>query len=104
MSPFEIIDPRFKALIDPVAFLEVLHTGHRWAEGPVYFADLRCLVWSDIPNNRMLRWDEESGHVACSASPPATPTATPATGRAASSPASTAPARRAHRVRRHDHA
>ncbi|CAN5421656.1 SMP-30/gluconolactonase/LRE family protein [soil metagenome] len=63
MSPFETIDPRFKALIDPVAFLEVIHGGHRWAEGPVYFGDLKCLVWSDIPNSRMLRWDEESGHV-----------------------------------------
>lgn len=57
MSCFEIIDPRFKALIDPVAFLETIHTGNRWAEGPVWFGDLRCLVWSDIPNSRMLRWD-----------------------------------------------
>ena len=63
MSCFEVIDPRFKALIDPVAFLETIHTGNRWAEGPVWFGDLRCLVWSDIPNERMLRWDEESGHV-----------------------------------------
>ena len=63
MSCFEIIDPRFKALIDPVAFLETIHTGNRWAEGPVWFGDLRCLVWSDIPNSRMLRWDEESGQV-----------------------------------------
>ena len=63
MSCYEILDPRFKALIDPVAFLETLHEGNRWAEGPVYFADLRCLVWSDIPNERMLRWDEETGHV-----------------------------------------
>src|SRR5580698_2613599 len=63
MSCFEIIDPRFKALIDPVAFLETIHIGNRWAEGPVWFGDLRCLVWSDIPNSRMLRWDEESGHV-----------------------------------------
>ncbi|MET1026349.1 MAG: SMP-30/gluconolactonase/LRE family protein [Dongiaceae bacterium] len=63
MSPYEIIDPRFKELIDPVAFLEVIHQGNRWAEGPVYFGDLRCLIWSDIPNSRMFRWDEESGHV-----------------------------------------
>src|SRR5882757_2424744 len=60
---YEIMDPRFKALIDPVASLETLHEGNRWAEGPVYFADLRCLIWSDIPNERMLRWDEETGHV-----------------------------------------
>ncbi|RUY03988.1 SMP-30/gluconolactonase/LRE family protein [Mesorhizobium sp. M2A.F.Ca.ET.040.01.1.1] len=63
MSCYEIIDPRFGDLIDPVAFLETLHTGNRWAEGPVYFADLRTLVWSDIPNDRMLRWDEETGAV-----------------------------------------
>ncbi len=63
MSPYEIIDSRFKDLIDPVAFLEVIHQGNRWAEGPVYFGDLRCLIWSDIPNGRMFRWDEESGHV-----------------------------------------
>ena len=35
----------------------------RWCEGPVYFGDLRCLLWSDIPNNRMMRWDEETGAV-----------------------------------------
>ena len=63
MSCYEIIDPRFGDLIDPVAFLETLHTGNRWAEGPVWFADLRTLVWSDIPNDRMLRWDEETGAV-----------------------------------------
>lgn len=63
MSHYEIIDPSFKRLIDPVAFLETVHTGNRWAEGPVYFADLRCLIWSDIPNCRMFRWDEETGYV-----------------------------------------
>lgn len=63
MSCYEILDPRFSDLIDPVAFLETIHTGNRWAEGPVYFADLRCLIWSDIPNDRMLRWDEEAGTV-----------------------------------------
>jgi gluconolactonase len=63
MSCYEIIDPRFGDLIDPVAFLETIHTGNRWAEGPVYFADLRSLIWSDIPNDRMLRWDEETGAV-----------------------------------------
>ena len=63
MSCYEILDPRFGDLIDPVAFLETIHTGNRWAEGPVWFADLRCLVWSDIPNDRMLRWEEETGVV-----------------------------------------
>ena len=62
-DPFEIVDPRFRRYTVPIVWLEQLHTGMRWAEGPAYFADLRCLVWSDLPNNRMLRWDEESGHV-----------------------------------------
>ena len=35
----------------------------RWCEGPVYFGDARCLLWSDIPNNRIMRWDEETGRV-----------------------------------------
>ncbi len=63
MSCYEILDRRFGDLIDPVAFLETIHTGNRWAEGPVWFADLRSLIWSDIPNDRMLRWDEETGAV-----------------------------------------
>jgi gluconolactonase len=35
----------------------------RWSEGPVWFGDARCVLWSDIPNNRMMRWDEETGRV-----------------------------------------
>jgi gluconolactonase len=35
----------------------------RWSEGPVYFGDARCVLWSDIPNNRMMRWDEDTGAV-----------------------------------------
>jgi gluconolactonase len=60
---YELLADEFGDCIDPVAWLERLHTGSRWAEGPVYFADLACLVWSDIPNQRMLRLDEHSGHV-----------------------------------------
>jgi len=63
MAYFDAIDPRFARYLIPVCKLEILHTGMRWAEGPVYFADGRYLVLSDIPNNRMLRWDEETGHV-----------------------------------------
>jgi gluconolactonase len=37
--------------------------GPRWAEGPVYFADHQCLIFSDIPNNRMLRFDEQTSEV-----------------------------------------
>jgi gluconolactonase len=63
MSYFEAVDERFMKYLIPVCKLETLHTGMRWAEGPVYFADGRYLVLSDIPNNRMLRWEEESGQV-----------------------------------------
>ncbi|MBS7543861.1 SMP-30/gluconolactonase/LRE family protein [Ancylobacter oerskovii] len=63
IDPFEIIDPRFRAYVIPIAWLETLHTGMRWTEGPVWFADMRCLIWSDIPNNRLMRWSEASGAV-----------------------------------------
>ncbi|MCK0196108.1 SMP-30/gluconolactonase/LRE family protein [Ancylobacter sp. 6x-1] len=62
-DPFEIIDRRFRALILPICWLEVLAGGMRWCEGPVYMADSRALVWSDIPNNRLMRWCEETGSV-----------------------------------------
>ncbi|GAB1583680.1 SMP-30/gluconolactonase/LRE family protein [Phyllobacterium phragmitis] len=58
---YEIHDRRFQRLIVKNADLEELHTGCRWAEGPVWFADARCLLWSDIPNQRMLRWVPEGG-------------------------------------------
>lgn len=63
MSYFESFDHRFSKFIIPVCNLERLHQGTLWAEGPVYFADGRFLVWSDIPNDRMLRWEEQSGAV-----------------------------------------
>ena len=62
-SPLETLDPRFDALFNASVRLERLATGCRWAEGPAYFAAGRYLVWSDIPNDRMLRWDECDGHV-----------------------------------------
>lgn len=43
--------------------IKYLHGKYRWCEGPVYFRDLRCLIWSDIPNNRLLRWNEHDGSV-----------------------------------------
>jgi gluconolactonase len=58
-----VLDPRFNALRLPAASVECLYQGARWSEGPVYFGDARCVVWSDIPNNRMLRWDEATGNV-----------------------------------------
>jgi gluconolactonase len=45
------------------AAVERLATGFRWCEGPVWFGDGRYLLWSDIPNNRIMRWDEETGAV-----------------------------------------
>ena len=59
----DVRDPRFKALIFGHTRLEKLHTGCRWAEGPAYFAAGRYLVWSDIPNDRLLRFDECDGSV-----------------------------------------
>jgi gluconolactonase len=58
-----VLDASFAQYRLPAAKVERLATGCRWAEGPVWFGDARCLVWSDIPNNRMLRWDEVSGAV-----------------------------------------
>jgi gluconolactonase len=43
--------------------IEKLATGCRWSEGPVWFGDQRCVLWSDIPNNRIMRWDEETNAV-----------------------------------------
>lgn len=58
----EALDSRFKAKVGNAA-IERIATGMRWAEGPVYFRDGGYLLWSDIPNNRMMRWLEEDGHV-----------------------------------------
>jgi gluconolactonase len=69
MDVFEAFDKRFSRYLIPIVFLEKLHGGMRWAEGPVYFGDQRCLIWSDLPNNRMLRWDEETGQVTTFRSP-----------------------------------
>jgi gluconolactonase len=60
---FERIDPRFDACIVGHARVERLWTGARWSEGPAWFGGGRYLVWSDIPNNRMLRFDECDGSV-----------------------------------------
>ena len=58
-----VLDPRFRQYVLGSAAVERLHTGCRWAEGPVWFGDSRQLLWSDIPNDRILRWDEDSGAV-----------------------------------------
>ncbi len=59
----ETRDPRFSRLIHGNAGLEKLWTGGRWAEGPAYFPAGRYLIWSDIPNDRLMRWDETDGTV-----------------------------------------
>lgn len=59
----EALDPRFRAYRIGNAAVERLYTGARWAEGPVWFGDMRSLVFSDIPNNRMLRYCEVTGEV-----------------------------------------
>lgn len=59
----ESLSPAFDALTLGNAALERLYTGCRWAEGPVWFGDGRYLFWSDIPNDRILRWSEETGAV-----------------------------------------
>jgi len=62
MSPdFEIIDyKRFRPYLVANAKVETLYTGTLWGEGPVWFADSQMLLWSDIPNDRILRWVEGS--------------------------------------------
>ncbi len=62
-SCYEVHDPRFAGLIHSNARVEVLWQGGRWLEGPAYFPAGRYLVWSDIPNDRVMRWDENDGHV-----------------------------------------
>jgi gluconolactonase len=58
-----VLDPRFRACFAGHVRVERLWTGARWSEGPAWFAAGRYLVWSDIPNNRMMRYVEPSGEV-----------------------------------------
>jgi gluconolactonase len=65
----ETVDPRFNEYRLGGAAIERLWVGGRWTEGPVWFGDGRFLLWSDIPNDRMLRWSEETGAVSVFRSP-----------------------------------
>jgi len=65
----EVIDPRFAKYRVANAALERLYTGARWAEGPVWIGDGHYLLFSDIPNNRILRWLEDTGEVSVFRSP-----------------------------------
>ncbi|MDE2319879.1 MAG: SMP-30/gluconolactonase/LRE family protein [Rhodospirillales bacterium] len=58
MSLYEFHSPRFRNLVLPNAKLEVLGDGFRWLEGPVWFPDHELLLFSDIPNNKVMRWCE----------------------------------------------
>lgn len=60
---FEVLDPRFEACLVNYVRVERLWSGAIWSEGPAWFGAGRYLVWSDIPNNRMLRFDESDGSV-----------------------------------------
>lgn len=62
-SSIMALDPRFDKYHNKLAAVERLATGCRWAEGPVWFGDGRYLLWSDIPNNRVLKWEEQTGTV-----------------------------------------
>jgi gluconolactonase len=60
-NPFVTLDERFGTCVKSSARVEKLATGCRWAEGPAYFPAGRYVIWSDIPNDRIMRWDETSG-------------------------------------------
>ncbi len=59
----QILDQSFGRYRLNLAAVERIAHGFRWAEGPVWFGDGRYLLWSDIPNNRILKWEEETGAV-----------------------------------------
>lgn len=61
MNSFDIIDPAFGRFVMHNAPVEQIATGFRWVEGPVWFGDANCLLFSDIPNNRIMRWIEGEG-------------------------------------------
>ncbi len=58
-----VADPSFEGYVQPNTSIERLWTGALWAEGPAWCAQGRYLLWSDIPNNRQMRWLEDDGHV-----------------------------------------
>lgn len=68
-SDYEILDERFRKCINGSARVEKLFEGCRWAEGPAWFPAHRVVIWSDIPNDRILRWDETNGQTSVFRSP-----------------------------------
>jgi len=63
------VDPAFDGLIQANTTIQRLWTGALWMEGPAWCAEGRYLLWSDIPNNRQMRWLEDDGHVSVFRSP-----------------------------------
>ena len=61
MSTVQVLDPRFAAVAEGASTLQRLCTGAAWSEGPVWMRETAELLWSDIPNNRMLCWHAERG-------------------------------------------
>ena len=61
MDGFEVIDRRFARYILDNAPLEELATGFRWVEGLVWMGDWNCLLFEDLPRNRIMRWSEAEG-------------------------------------------
>src|SRR3954469_2472406 len=59
----QVIDPAFNKYRIVSAAVERIATGMRWCEGPIWFGDGRYLLWSDIPNNAIMRWDEITDRV-----------------------------------------
>ena len=93
------IDPAFNGLIQGNTSIQRLWTGALWMEGPAWNSVGRYLIFSDIPNNRQMRWLEDNGDVTSSGARRTTATATRSTSRGASSPASTS----TRRVVRYEH-
>jgi len=65
----QVLDPRFKKYIAGTTLLRRLWTGAEWTEGPVWFGDMQCVIFSDIPNNVLMRYDVMTGQVSVFRSP-----------------------------------
>ncbi len=61
IGKIEVLDPEFEKLLAPAAAIEVLGGGYEWSEGPVWLPKKQCLLFSDIPNNRINRWRAGKG-------------------------------------------
>lgn len=88
-SEFEVIEPASRQLIFAHVTLRRLFSESAWTEGPVYVRAGRYLLFSDLPNDRIMRWDETNGVVSVFRSPAALQTATRSTASVAWSPACT---------------